>query len=148
MIESEVKLDFKDVLIRPKRSFLASRSQVSIERTFAFPNSKREWTGVPIIAANMDTIGTFEVAIALAKRKCVTAVHKHYSVEEWTAWAAGPGREYLPWIAVSTGILAKDIDKLGTILAAVPELGMICIDVANGYSEAFVNCIRDVRKRC
>ncbi|CAK0868770.1 unnamed protein product, partial [Prorocentrum cordatum] len=78
-IESEVKLDFKDVLIRPKRSFLSSRQQVSIERSFTFPASKQTWSGVPIIAANMDTIGTFEVAEVLAKRKVMCAVHKHYS---------------------------------------------------------------------
>jgi GMP reductase len=95
----------------------------------------------------MDTIGSFEVAAVLAKRQCITAVHKHYSVEDWKAWASGPGREVLPYVAVSTGILPRDMDKLAAILAAIPELKMICIDVANGYAEAFVQCIRDVRKR-
>jgi len=146
-VETEVKLDFKDVLVRPKRSFLASRSQVSVERTFKFKNSGLSWTGVPLIAANMDTIGTFRVAEVLAARKCLTAVHKHYSVEEWRDWASGPGREALPFVAVSTGILGRDLEKLGEILEAVPELRMVCIDVANGYSEAFVQCIRDVRRR-
>jgi len=148
MIEQEMKLDFKDVLIRPKRSSLASRSQVSIERTFTFPHSKQTWTGVPLIAANMDTIGTFAVAEVLAKRKCMTAVHKHYTVDQWKTWAATPaGKETLPYVAVSTGILGKDLDKLGDILKAVPDLSMVCIDVANGYSQAFVQCIRDVRER-
>jgi len=147
MIESEVKLDFKDVLIRPKRSFLASRSQVSLDRTFQFGNSKQTWTGVPIIAANMDTIGTFEVAKVLAARKCITAIHKHYTPEEWAAWASGVGKDALPYVAVSCGILNKDLDKLDAILKAAPGVKMICIDVANGYSEAFVQCIREVRKR-
>mmetsp|Transcript_30108 Transcript_30108/g.68376 ORF Transcript_30108/g.68376 Transcript_30108/m.68376 type:complete len:380 (+) Transcript_30108:110-1249(+) len=147
IVENEMKLDFKDVLIRPKRSSLSSRSQVSVERTFTFPNSKQTWTGVPLIAANMDTIGTFEVAEVLAKKKCITAVHKHYSVEEWKAWATGRGREFLSFVAVSTGILSKDMDKLNEILTAVPDLKFICIDVANGYAEAFVQCIRDVHKR-
>jgi len=147
IVETEMKLDFKDVLFRPKRSSLSSRAQVTVERTFEFRNSKQTWSGVPIIAANMDTIGTFGVAEVLAKRKCITAVHKHYSVEEWKAWASGSGREALPYAAVSTGILARDLDKLGDILRVIPELKMICIDVANGYSEAFVQCIRDVRKR-
>jgi len=146
-IETEMKLDFKDVLFRPKRSSLSSRSQVSVERPITFKNSKQTWSGVPIIAANMDTIGTFEVAEVLAQRKCVTAVHKHYTVDQWKAWASGAGKEALPFVAVSTGILAKDMDKLAEILAAVPAVKMICIDVANGYSEAFVQCIRDVRKR-
>jgi len=125
---------------------LASRSQVSVERSFTFPNSKRNWTGAPIIAANMDTVGTFEVAEVLAKRKCMTAIHKHYTVEQWKAWAAGTGKESLPYVAVSCGILEKDMIKLKEILTAIPEVAMICVDVANGYSEAFVNCIRNVRK--
>merc|ERR1712070_455873 len=125
IVETEVKLDFKDVLIRPKRSFLASRSQVSIERKFTFPNSKQTWTGVPIIAANMDTVGTFEVAEELGKRKVMTAVHKHYTVEEWKAWAAGKGKETLPYVAVSCGILEKDMQKLKDILTAIPEVKFI-----------------------
>lgn len=82
-IEDDTKLDFKDVLIRPKRSFLSSRSEVSLERSFEFKHSKKVWQGVPIIAANMDTIGTFEMAVELGRRKMIVCVHKHYSVEEW-----------------------------------------------------------------
>jgi len=148
VVETEVKLDFKDVLIRPKRSSISSRSQVSVERSFTFTNSKQTWTGCPLIAANMDTIGTFQVAEVLAKRKCITAVHKHYKVEEWKAWSETPaGKECLPYVAVSVGILQKDMDKLDQILSAIPGVNMVCIDVANGYSEAFVHCIRDVRKK-
>lgn len=147
VVETEVKLDFKDVLIRPKRSSLASRSQVSVERTYKMKHSGQELTCVPLIAANMDTVGTFEVAEALAKRKCLTAVHKHYTVDEWKAWAQGSGKEALPFVAASIGILQKDTDKLAEILSAVPEVRMICIDVANGYSEVFVQCIREMRQR-
>jgi len=147
IVETEVKLDFKDVLIRPKRSSLASRSAVSVERTFTFPCSKQSWTGVPIIAANMDTVGTFEVAEVLAKRKCMVTVHKHYTVDEWKTWAAGSGKEALPYVAASCGILEKDMEKLKEILSAVPAVKMICVDVANGYSEAFVSCIRNVSKQ-
>ena len=74
-IENELKLGFKDVMIRPKRSTLKSRSQVSLERNFNFVNSKKQWRGVPIIAANMDTVGTFEMAIALSKDKIIKSVH-------------------------------------------------------------------------
>lgn len=146
-IEEGVKLDFKDVLFRPKRSALSSRQQVSVERTIRMPNSKQEWVGVPVIAANMDTVGTFEVAEVFAKRKCMTAMHKHYTVDQWKAWAAGSGKEALPYVLASTGIMPKDIAKLGEILSAIPEVKMICVDVANGYSEAFVMCIRDVRAK-
>lgn len=146
MVESDMKLDFKDVLIRPKRSSIASRSLVSVERSFTFPNSKQSMTCVPIVAANMDTVGTFEVAEVLAKRKCLTAVHKHYTVDQWKAFAKAKP-DVVPYVAVSTGILERDITKTSEILAAIPEVPMICVDVANGYSEAFVTCIRDVRKR-
>jgi GMP reductase len=143
-----VKLDFKDVLIRPKRSSLTSRQQVNIERDIDFINSKQKFTGVPIVAANMDTVGTFEVAETLAKRKCVTAIHKHYSVEQWKTWSQTPaGKETAPYVLVSTGILAKDMEKLANILAAVPAVSMICIDVANGYSQGFIKCIREVREK-
>lgn len=146
-VETEVKLDFKDVLIRPKRSSLESRSQVSIERKFDFRNSKAEITCVPLVAANMDTTGTFEVAEVLAQRKCITAIQKHYTVQQWSEWSKGKGKDAIPYTAVSTGILPKDMEKLDQILKVVPDVAMICIDVANGYAEAFVKCIREVRAK-
>ena len=76
-LENSVKLDFKDVLIRPKRSTLTSRSEVDITREFKFLHSSEPYHGIPIIAANMDTTGTFEMASALARHKMSTALHKH-----------------------------------------------------------------------
>ena len=83
-IENDIKLGFKDVMFRPKRSTLKSRSEVNLEREFTFLHTQKKWKGVPVIAANMDTVGTFEMAVALAEDKIITAVHKHYTVEEWT----------------------------------------------------------------
>jgi GMP reductase len=144
-IDQDVKLDFKDVLIRPRRSTLKSRSEVSAERTLTFRHVPGfTWTGVPIIAANMDTVGTFEVAMALGSRKCITAVHKHYSVEEWKAFGSKHA-ELLNYIAVSTGSGTKDLEKLQQILAVV-DVPFICVDVANGYSEFFVEALRSIRK--
>lgn len=79
-IENEIKLGFKDVMFRPKRSTLKSRSEVTIEREFTFLHTQKKWSGVPLIAANMDTVGTFKMAEALYKDKIITAIHKHYSV--------------------------------------------------------------------
>lgn len=148
-VEDDVKLDFKDVLIRPKRSFLSSRSEVSLDRTFTFKHSKNTWTGVPIIAANMDTIGTFEMASELARKKILTAVHKHYSVAEWKAFCLDSevGRQSVPFLAASCGISESDQEKLTEILKAVPKLKFICVDVANGYSQKFVDFIRSTRKK-
>lgn len=142
-IEEDTKLDFKDVLIRPKRSTLASRSQVSLERTFKFKHSQREWTGTPLIVANMDTVGTFEMAVAMAKYKALVAIHKHYSVDAWKEFAA-KHPQVLPYVAVSVGTGAGDVDKLDRILKACPDVTTICLDVANGYSEHFVDAIKQV----
>ena len=84
-IETEVKYDFSDVLIRPKRSTLNSRSEVDLTRTMKFKYSPLEWTGVPIIAANMDTIGTFDVYDVLRRHKIVTALHKFYTKDDYKA---------------------------------------------------------------
>uniref|UniRef100_A0A2I3RYF4 GMP reductase n=3 Tax=Homininae TaxID=207598 RepID=A0A2I3RYF4_PANTR len=86
-IDNDVKLDFKDVLLRPKRSTLKSRSEVDLTRSFSFRNSKQTYSGVPIIAANMDTVGTFEMAKVLCKFSLFTAVHKHYSLVQWQEFA-------------------------------------------------------------
>ncbi len=81
-IENDIKLGLKNVMIRPKRSTLKSRSEVSLNRRFKFLHTDQEWEGVPIIAANMDTVGTFEMGKALAHHGLMTAIHKHYSVED------------------------------------------------------------------
>lgn len=145
-VENEIKLGFKDVMIRPKRSTLKSRSQVSLERTYTFRNSQRTWTGVPIIAANMDTVGTFEAATVLAEHKMLTAVHKHYSVEQWKAFLDAADPAIFPHIMVSTGTSDADYEKTQEILSLNSGLEFVCIDVANGYSEHFVEFLRRFRK--
>ena len=144
-IETELKLGFKDVMIRPKRSTLKSRSQVSLERNFTFRNSQKKWTGVPIIAANMDTVGTFEMAEALSKEKIITAIHKHYTVEEWSQFLENQPDSIYDYIALSTGIGKDDEGKIQQIVDAHPKISFLCIDVANGYSEHFVEFVRKMR---
>ncbi len=144
-IENDLKLGFKDVMFRPKRSTLKSRSQVSLERSFKFRNSKVEWSGVPIMAANMDTVGTFEMAEALASNKMFSAIHKHYSVEEWSQFVTNAPVGIENYIAISTGTGVNDSEKLASILSANPKLKFVCIDVANGYSEHFVAFVKKTR---
>ncbi len=146
-IENELKLGFKDVMFRPKRSALRSRSQVSLDRTFKFRHTQKTWTGVPIIAANMDTVGTFEMAEALATHKIITAVHKHYSVEEWDKFLSDKDKDFMQYIALSTGIGQADEEKIDLILSKHPNLEFICIDVANGYSEYFVQFVKKMRAK-
>ena len=144
-IEEDVKLDFKDVLIRPKRSTLKSRSEVALDRTFTFKHSKKTWTGVPIAVANMDTTGTFPLAVAVAQSHLLTCMQKHYAVEEWVDFASCNAAA-LPFVAASSGSGSSDRAKLAAIMDAVPSLDFICLDVANGYSEHFVDCLRLVRE--
>jgi GMP reductase len=145
-IENELKLGFKDVMIRPKRSTLKSRSQVTLEREFKFLHSDIVWKGIPIMAANMDTVGTFEMAKALAAHGLFTAIHKHYSIEEWRTFAKNASENILQNIAVSTGTGNEDSEKVKQILSECPQINFICIDVANGYSEHFVNFVQKIRK--
>ena len=144
-IENGLKLGFKDVLIRPKRSTLKSRSQVSLLREFKFLHSSSTWRGIPIMAANMDTVGTFEMANALAQQHLFTAIHKHYSIEQWKAFLDAQSDTIVDSIAVSTGTGEKDADKLAQIFKIRPDLKFICIDVANGYSEHFVDFVKKTR---
>ncbi|ERL83340.1 hypothetical protein D910_00240 [Dendroctonus ponderosae] len=147
-IEEDLKLGFKDVLIRPKRSTLKSRSEVELSRTFTFKHSGQSWSGTPIIAANMDTVGTFSMAEALASFGLLTAVHKHYSIEQWQAFIALSSETVLHHVMVSTGTSQADFTKLQDILALSPLLKFICLDVANGYSEHFVEFLQRVREAC
>ncbi|XP_010082862.1 PREDICTED: GMP reductase 1-like, partial [Pterocles gutturalis] len=117
---------------------------VDLTCTFTFRNSKQTYTGIPIIVANMDTVGTFEMAVVMAKHAMFTAIHKHYSLEEWKLFAANHP-ECLEHVAASSGSGKADLDKLTSILEAIPPIRYICLDVANGYSEHFVEFVKSVR---
>lgn len=140
-IEAERKLDFEDVLIRPKRSGLKSRSEVDLRRSFKTPHSKVDISGVPIIAANMDTVGTLKMAAALAEYDIFTALHKHYPLEELQKASISGNFTF-----VTFGI--GDIKKIDTVMDTLKSnsANKICLDVANGYTETFVDFIREVRK--
>ncbi len=143
-IEHEVKLDFKDVLIRPKRSTLTSRSDVDITRDFTFRHAGVKYHGIPIIASNMDTTGTFEMARALDKFSLSTALHKHYSVDDCVKFFLSLERKSAAFY--SMGITKADEEKFKRVMdAAGPALEYVCIDVANGYHENFVTFVTRIR---
>jgi GMP reductase len=144
-IDYEIKLGFKDVMIRPKRSTLKSRSQVDLDRTFHFRNADLEWTGIPVMAANMDTVGTFAMARVLGSMGLVTAVHKHYTPDQWKQFVESSAQEQLDNVMVSTGTGAADLERLELILKSNPVLKYICVDVANGYSEHFTGFVKRIR---
>jgi GMP reductase len=140
-IHDDIKLDFADVLLLPKRSQYSSRSEVSLERTVNFKYSDDTWTGVPIIVSNMDTTGTIEMARALQKHKVITCLHKYHSA--FDILDSGLDREYF---AVSTGINDIDLENLDNIVKVV-DPKFICIDVANGYMSRFIEKCKQIREK-
>lgn len=144
-IEPEIKLGFKDVMFRPKRSTMKSRSEVELKREYHFRNSGRSWSGVPVVAANMDTVGTFSMAGSLAKHDLLTAVHKHYRVDEWKEFLKDLDDDFFRHFMLSTGTGEGDYGKLKQIMAQDSRISFICVDVANGYAEAFVDFVKQVR---
>jgi GMP reductase len=142
-IEDEVKLDFRDVLIRPKRSTLSSRKEVDLTRTYKFKHSGVEWTGVPIMASNMDGVGTIDMARKLYKHQMFTCLVKSYDEDDLFELTGKFGGNYF---AVSTGTSDKDFLKLRQIVNSYPEIHFVCIDVANGYSEHFGEYVSKVRQ--
>ncbi len=137
-IEDGIKLDFSDVLFRPKRSTLSSRREVNLNRIFTFKHSGRVWEGVPIMAANMDGVGTVDMALALQNQELFTCLTKD-AIEI-------PHELNTNRYAISTGTSNKDFERLQTLLSKYPHTEFICIDVANGYSERFSEFVAMVRQ--
>jgi GMP reductase len=149
-IEESVKLDFKDVLIRPKRSTLTSRQEVDIHREFVFRHSGRRYQGIPIIAANMDTVGTMAMAQAFARQDLAVALHKHYSSDELVTFfrSLRDGEANTSTVFYSMGIGAADYEKFSAVMAQASDaIAYACIDVANGYTEGFIHFVKKVRQQ-
>ena len=144
-IESEVKLDFSDVLIRPKRSTLGSRKEVDLFRNYRFRNSEAGYGGVPIMASNMDGVGTFEMADALLKQGLFTCLVKTYSASDLLEYFSN-GSKRREHVAMSIGIAEQDLEKLDRVMGACP-IKYLCIDVANGYSERFATIVEQIRNK-
>lgn len=143
-IEETLRLDFKDVLIRPKRSTLTSRSQVDLQREFVFHHSRKTYRGIPIIAANMDSTGTMEMAAALGQHQLSVALHKHYDEDSLVAYFSGLENKSSSFY--SMGITNADFEKFCAVMArAQNAIEYVCIDVANGYTEGFIHFVKKVR---
>jgi len=154
-IEEDMKLDYKDVLIRPKRSTLGSRKEVDLERGFTFRNytsedktsEYRHYRGIPIMAANMDGVGTFQMADKLAEGKMFTCLVKTYSVNELVDYFDSEIPERTEFVAMSIGITDRDHNKFRDVYEQTgSRLKYVCIDVANGYSERFATFVRGFRQ--
>jgi GMP reductase len=157
-LEEDLKLDYKDVLIRPKRSTLGSRKEVDLNREYNWRNWQPEdmsietmrdiphWVGVPIMAANMDGVGTFEMADKMAEGGLFTCLVKTYSVNELIDYFDTDMYERSNYVAMSIGITDSDLNKFELVYNQVDgNLKYVCVDVANGYSERFAEFIRKLR---
>ena len=144
-IEEEIKLDYSDVLFRPKRSTLKSRKDVDLNRKYTFKHSKSSWKGIPIIASNMDGVGEIEVAKKLSSQKLMTALTKQHDINQ--IGTIYKKNIFFDSIALSCGTSKDSYNRLNSILKKYPKFKFICIDVANGYSENFSNFVSEVRKK-
>lgn len=144
-IEEEIKLDYSDVLLRPKRSTLTSRKEVELEREFKFYHSPKTWKGVPIMTANMATCGTFEMAKVLVEYKMITTFHKYYKVEDYVEFFKEFNNP--DYIVYTLGIREADIEQLKEMIShdLMKNFSFVCIDVPNGYLERFLEAIKEVR---
>ncbi len=148
-IEPDVKLDFKDVLIRPKRSTLKSRKEVDLNRVYRFRNSKNDWSGIPIMASNMDGVGTFGMFESLSNSGLFTCITKQHGADDWeSALQDKPSHKNSAWrdlVAISVGTNFNSWMDTRTVIKN-HDLKWICIDIANGYSEHFADFVKLVRK--
>ena len=141
IIEDDIKLDYSDVLIRPKRSTLTSRFDVDMERTYTFYHSRKEWTGVPIMASNMDTTGTFEMHNELSTHGMITCIARHYN-KSGLKWNETDRKNKL---CVMSGISGTEISEIIGVATTFSDIAFIGLDVANGYTINFVDSIKRLR---
>jgi GMP reductase len=139
-IENEVKLDYSDVLIRPKRSTLTSRVEVDLHRDFVFKHGCK-WRGVPIVAANMDTTGTIEMANALCQYDMLTCLHKHITHEDMNNLEI----DCIENISFTCGKDAKSRNMLLGMINKYPAVKFVTLDVANGYMQCFADFVNEMR---
>ena len=143
-IDHDIKLDFDDVLLVPQRSMAASRKQVNLKRTFKFYHSPKEWHGVPLVAANMDTTGTFKMGTALSTKEAITCLHKYYDAETISDYYKFYNVEQNVWISVGMDV-NRELDRLFDIEESMGFSPNICVDIANGYTEKFIDWCAKIR---
>jgi len=144
-IEEDIKLDYSDVLFRPKRSTLSSRKDVELKRNYTFKYSNHQWSGVPIIAANMDGVGELEVAKKLAEFEIMTCLTKQHDLKKIKLNSSIKG--IYSHLVLSTGTSNEDYKRLNSILKEYSFFEFICIDIANGYSDHFSKFVSSVREK-
>lgn len=131
-IETDVKLDFSDVLLKPKRSTISSRKEINLERQFRFLHSGNIWTGIPVISANMSSVTTPDAAVAVMNHGMLACLPKTWNTLYWDKSGTG---NFIP----SYGMDFFDHDLM------FPSTPWLCIDVPNGYMESIIRLTKDIR---
>ena len=153
IIDNELKLDFKDVLFKPLKSTLESRNSINLVKKISFKHvNNYHWSGVPIMSANMDTTGTFEMALNFYKHKMFTSIHKHYTLQDWDIYltnifSQNIDKDFFNYISVTSGITTNDLLKLDQIISNFPDIKFISLDVANGYMQIFGDTVQTIRNK-
>lgn len=149
-IRDSIELDFCDVLFRPKRTTLNSRSEADVIREYKFKYYPKTIKSCGIMAANMATTGTFNMNDVLQKYKAITCLHKHYTEYEirnyMTINNMDDYSDHNSFTFISTG-LKDDKEQLFRILQAGSQIDKICIDIANGYIPNLINFVKEVREK-
>lgn len=148
-IVDSVQLDFSDVLIKPRRSSIDSRSKVNISRDYKFKWCPIPITGTGIMQSNMGTIGNFEVSRKMLEQGLFACLHKHHNVEDLVSFykelfSNGDGTWRRCFLSI--GLRDNGIEKLRTINK---ELGVqigIKFDVPNGYIPQVKERVIELRK--
>ncbi len=150
-IHTEPELDFDDVLLLPQRTKAASRKDVVLEREFKFYHSPRVWKGVPIMVANFDTTGVFGIAEKLMGLNVITVLHKFYSAEQiinfYQNYLLCRDDKIIDYVWLSIGWRNEELEKLDKIRETIGITPNIVIDIANGYTDQYVEYLTSVRKK-
>ena len=141
---NDIKLDFADVLIKPRHTLLKSRKEVNLSREFEFKHSEMELNNIPIIAANMDTVGTMDMFKSLYKHNIMTFFHKFLSEDEFVE-NKDLLEENQDHFAVTIGLGEPELNRL-LHLSTLFSFKVICIDIANGYLDSLVDFCCRVRE--
>lgn len=130
-------LAYDDVLLVPRRSAVGSRQEVNLATRL----SRRLDLGIPVVAANMDTVCEWEMAVAMAQMGGVGIIHRFLPVEEHAGQiekAKEAGANLLVGAAMGVG---DDLtQRAKTCVAAGADI--LVLDIAHGHAEHALGAVK------
>lgn len=125
MLSISEHITFDDVLIAPRFSEVASRKNVDISTTIG--NLK---LGAPILSANMDTVFSVDLALAMARAGGASVVHRFCDIGENVRLSKAVLAESTTPLIASVGITENEFERAIALVEA--GVHFLCIDVAHG----------------